>query len=53
MERINGEKRKKGKRLEGRKCMGDIMGEMMEMQENKDREHTKGRKKSKREGNPG
>jgi hypothetical protein len=42
MERTNGEKRKKGKRLEGRKCKV----EMMEKQENKEREHMKGRKKS-------
>jgi hypothetical protein len=31
MDRINGEKRKKGKTLEGRKCKG----EMMEKQEKK------------------
>jgi hypothetical protein len=35
--------KKKGKRLEGRICMG----QMMEKQENKEREHMKGRKKRK------
>jgi hypothetical protein len=37
MERINGEKRKKGKRLEGRQCVG----EMMEKQE-KEKQGEKG-----------
>jgi hypothetical protein len=36
-------------RLEGRKCKG----EMMEKQENKEREHMKGRKESKGESNLG
>jgi hypothetical protein len=49
MKRINGEKRKKGKRLEGRQCMG----EMTEKKENKERKHMKGRKKGKEKGNPG